>query len=237
MSAKYQMTREENIFAAKRNIIDYIWKSARLEGLAVTYPDTEAIFNGMRAPNVKVDEIVAVNNLKHAWQFLLDNLDVPMDYNYVCYLNKKVGGDNLIINAGYLRKVPVSIGGTAWKPDMPIESQIKEQMEEINQISDATDRAIHMMLYLMRKQMFLDGNKRTSMLAGNQIMIANGCGIISVPIEYQSDFTEMLVRFYETNDPAEISSLVYEHCIDGIDFRQNEILSEQQEMEGYTGLQ
>lgn len=237
MSAKYQMTREENIFAAKRNIIDYIWKSARLEGLAVTYPDTEAIFNGMRAPNVKVDEIVAVNNLKHAWQFLLDNLDVPMDYNYVCYLNKKVGGDNLIINAGYLRKVPVSIGATAWKPDMPIESQIKEQMEEINQISDATDRAIHMMLYLMRKQMFLDGNKRTSMLAGNQIMIANGCGIISVPIEYQSDFTEMLVRFYETNDPAEISSLVYENCIDGIDFRQNEILSEQQEMEGYTGLQ
>lgn len=237
MSAKYQMTREENIFVAKRNIIDYIWKSARLEGLAVTYPDTEAIFNGMRAPNVKVDEIVAVNNLKHAWQFLLDNLDVPLDYNYVCHLNKKVGGDNLIINAGYLRKVPVSIGGTSWKPDMPIESQIKEQMEEINQISDATDRAIHMMLYLMRKQMFLDGNKRTSMLAGNQIMIANGCGIISVPIEYQSDFTEMLVRFYETNDPAEISSLVYENCIDGIDFRQNEILSEQQEMEGYTGLQ
>lgn len=237
MSAKYQMTREENIFAAKRNIIDYIWKSAKLEGLAVTYPDTEAIFNGMRAPNVKVDEIVAVNNLKHAWQFLLDNLDVPMDYNYVCHLNKKVGGDNLIINAGYLRKVPVSIGGTSWKPDMPIESQIKEQMEEINQISDPTDRAIQMMLYLMRKQMFLDGNKRTSMLAGNQIMIANGCGIISVPIEYQSDFTEMLVRFYETGDQTEISCLIYDQCIDGIDFRQNEILSEQQEMNGYTGLQ
>lgn len=237
MSAKYQMTREENIFAAKRNIVDYIWKSARLEGMNISYPDVEAIYIGTRAPSIGVSEIVAVNNLKHAWQFLLDNLDVPMDCNYVCCLNKKVGGDNLIINAGYLRKIPVSIGGTSWKPDMPIESQIKEQMEEINQISDATDRAIHMMLYLMRKQMFLDGNKRTSMLAGNQIMIANGCGIISVPIEYQSDFTEMLVRFYETNDPAEISSLVYENCIDGIDFRQNEILSEQQEMEGYTGLQ
>lgn len=64
---KFSMTREENIFVAKRNIIDYIWKSAKLEGLGVTYPDTEAIFNGMRAPNVKVEEIVAVNNLKHAW--------------------------------------------------------------------------------------------------------------------------------------------------------------------------
>ncbi len=37
MEAKYHMTREENIFVAKRNIVDYIWKSARLEGLAVTY--------------------------------------------------------------------------------------------------------------------------------------------------------------------------------------------------------
>lgn len=237
MSTKYKMTREENIFAVNRNIVDYIWKSAKLEGLNISYSDTEAIYNGMRAPSIKVDEIIAVNNLKHAWKYILDNLDVPMDCNYVYHLNKKVGGDNLIINAGYLRKVPVSIGGTSWKPDMPIESQIKEQMEEINKISDPTDRAINMMLYLVRKQMFLDGNKRTSMLAGNQIMIANGCGIISVPIEYQSDFTEMLVRFYETNDQTEITKLIYDHCIDGIDFRQNEELSNEQEIGGYGGLE
>ncbi len=123
MESKFSMTREENIFVAKRNIIDYIWKSAKLEGLGVTYPDTEAIFNGVRAPNVKVEEIVAVNNLKHAWQFLLDNLDVPSDYNYVCHLNKIVGGDNLVINAGFIRKVPVSVGSTSWKPDIPIEHQ------------------------------------------------------------------------------------------------------------------
>jgi len=31
MEAKYRMTVEQNIFVAKRNIIDYIWKSAKLE--------------------------------------------------------------------------------------------------------------------------------------------------------------------------------------------------------------
>lgn len=222
MEPKFTMTREESIFAAKRNIIDYIWKSAKLEGLGVTYPDTEAIFNGMRAPNVKVEEIVAVNNLKHAWQFLLDNLDVPLDYPYVCHLNKIVGGDNLVINAGFIRRVPVSIGGTSWKPDMPIESQIKEEIAEVNTIEESTERAITMMLYLMRKQMFLDGNKRTSMLAGNQIMIANGCGVISVPIELQPEFTKLLVEFYESGDMEELKQFVYDNCIDGIDFRQNE---------------
>lgn len=229
MESKFFMTREENIFVVKRNIIDYIWKSAKLEGLGVTYPDTEAIFNGMRAPNVKVEEIVAVNNLKHAWQFLLDNLDVPSDYNYVCHLNKIVGGDNLVINAGFIRKVPVSIGGTSWKPDMPIESQIKEEIADVLKIYEPTERAITHMLYLMRKQMFLDGNKRTSMLAANQIMIANGCGIISIPIEYQPEFTRMLVEFYESGNMDEIKDFVYENGIDGIDFRQNECQDEGEE--------
>ena len=222
MEPKFSMTREENIFVAKRNIIDYIWKSAKLEGLGVTYPDTEEIFHGMRAPNVKVEEIVAVNNLKHAWQFLLDNLDVPADYNYVCHLNKIVGGDNLVINAGLILRVPVSIGGTSWKPDMPMEAQIKEQIAEVLKIEEPTERAITHMLYLMRKQMFLDGNKRTAMLAANQIMIANGCGIISIPIEHQPEFTRMLFDFYESGNMDEIKAFVYENGIDGIDFRQNE---------------
>lgn len=218
MEAKYSMTIEQNIFVAKRNIVDYIWKSAKLEGLAVTYPDTEAIYNGMSVSGVKVSEIVAVNNLKHAWQFVLDNLDYPIDYPYICKINQLVGGDNLIINAGYLRNVPVSIGGTSWRPDIPSEPQIKEDLEGIHHIESPTDRAITLMLYLMRKQMFLDGNKRTSMLAGNQVMISSGCGVISVPIEQQRDFTTMLVQFYETNDMEPLKAFVYDFCIDGIEF-------------------
>lgn len=193
-------------------------KSAKLEGLGVTYPDTEAIYNGMRAPNVKVEEIIAVNNLKHAWQFLLDNLDVPVNYPYICHLNKIVGGDNLILNAGFIRKTPVTIGGTNWRSDMPIESLIKEEIAHILSIKESTKRAITLMLYLMRKQMFLDGNKRTSMLAGNQIMISNGCGIISVPIEHQSEFTKLLVEYYESGDMDKLKDFVYEKSIDGIDF-------------------
>ena len=55
-----------------------------------------------------------------------------------------------------------------------------------------------MMLYLMRTQPFYDGNKRTAMIAANQIMIQNGKGIISIPIEQQVTFREMLIDFYDT---------------------------------------
>ena len=219
MEPKYRMTREENIFTAKRNIIDYIWKSARLEGLAVTYPDTEAIYNGLSVQGLKVSDIVAVNNLKHAWQFVLDTLDYPVDYPFVCKINQYVGGDSLILQAGYLRKVPVSIGGTSWKPDIPTEEQVKAEIAQVNQIESPTDRALTMTLYLVRRQMFLDGNKRTSMLAGNQILISNGCGVLSLPLALPSPFPPLLLAFYESNDMREIKQFLYDNCIDGIDFR------------------
>ena len=222
MQAKFNMSVEENIFVAKRNIIDYIWKSAKLEGLGVTYPDTEAIFNGMSAPNVKVSDIIAVNNLKHAWQFLIDNIDYPTDFPFICELNRLVGGDNLVINAGFIRNIPVSIGGTSWKPDLPLESSIKENLSEILSIESPTERAIKLMLYCMRSQMFIDGNKRTSMLAANHVLISNGCGIISVPIEKQHEFTKLLINFYETNEYDRIIPFIYNECIDGMDFRKQE---------------
>ena len=218
MQNKFCMTLEENIFLAKRNIIDYIWKSAKLEGLSVTFPDTEAIFNNHNVSGLKVDEVVAVNNLKHAWQFILDSIEYEIDYPYICKINQYVGS-NLFMDAGFIRNIPVSIGGTAWKPDMPIESVIKDEIERTCQIENPTDRAITMMLRLMRKQVFLDGNKRTAMLAANQIMISNGVGIISVPIELQYDFTKLLIEYYESGDMSKIKWFVYEKCIDGANFR------------------
>ena len=218
MEAKYTMTVEQNIAVAKRNIVDYIWKSANLEGIAVTFPDTEAIFNGITVPDMKVSDIIAINNLKHAWSFLIDNVEYPTDYALICELNRKVGGDHLILNAGFIRNMPVRMGGTDWTPDMPIESQIKEQLQDVLALDGATDKALTLMLYIMRKQMFFDGNKRTAMLAANHVMIANGAGIITIPIKQQNGFRNLLIEFYESGEMETIKAFLYEHCIDGIDF-------------------
>jgi len=218
MIPKYNMTREQNIFVAKRNIVDYIYKSAQLEGLGVTYPDTEAIFNGISAPGVKVSDIIAVNNLKRAWQFLLDTLDPPLDYAYLCKINQLVGGDSLIYEAGYIRKLSVSIGGTSWKPEIPVEDDIKAHLTELQSIENPTERAIEIMLYCMRGQFFLDGNKRTAMIAANKEMIANGQGVITIPVELIPEFTPMLVEYYETAVSDKIKAFIYDKCIDGIAF-------------------
>ena len=125
-------------------------------------------------------------------------------------------------NLGRIRTTPVNIGGTSWKPNFPIESQIKEELEMLlnQEEKKKTEIAIEIMLWVMRKQMFIDGNKRVAMLFANKIMIDNGCGIISISQKNQPVFFEKLIKFYETGDNIDLKQWIYETSIDGIDLNQ-----------------
>lgn len=208
MNNKFNLTREQNVFVAKRNIVDYIWKSANLEGIGVTYPETQAIYDGGIVNGLTVDNIIAICNLKNAWQFILENKDINYNFNVLCHIHKLVA-DRLVLeqDLGKIRTTPV-----------PIESQIIEELNSLLNQEDKskTEIAIEVMLYIMRRQMFIDGNKRVAMLFANRIMIDNGCGIISIAQEYQPTFYEKLIKYYETNDMNDLKKWIYDHCIDGI---------------------
>ena len=219
MENKFNLTREQNVFIAKRNIVDYIWKSANLEGIRVTYPETQAIYDGGVVTGLTVDNIIAINNLNYAWQFILENTGIEYDYK-VLWLHK-LTCDKLVLdgNLGKIRTTPVNIGGTSWKPQFPIESQIKEELGGLlNQpLKSKTEIAIEIMLWIMRKQMFIDGNKRVAMLFANKIMIDNGCGIITISQKNQPVFYEKLIKFYETGNNEDLKKWIYDTSIDGID--------------------
>lgn len=217
MQDKYNMTLEQNIFVAKRNIVDYIWKSAHLEGIDVTFPETQKIYDGGNVGRLRVDEIVTINNLKHAWQFVLSTIEQDIDFKYLCSINALVGS-NIIENAGNLRSGNVKIGGTEWKPLLPDKDRFEDDLYKISQMKNATERAIEIMAYTMKSQLFWDGNKRTAMLFANHEMIKNGVGIISIPIDIKDEFGKELVKYYETNNIKDLKQFVYDNCIDGIEF-------------------
>jgi len=52
-------------------------------------------------------------------------------------------------------------------------------------------------------------------MTGNHVMIREGAGILTVPLELQRDFFQLLLHYYETNDNTEAKALLYENCIDG----------------------
>ena len=215
---KYSMTLEENVLWAKRNLIDSIWKSANLEGIAVTYPDTQVICEGMSVSGYSIDEINAVNDLKHAWQYLLENITSPVTLDFMKTLHRYLGKFT-VINSGSIRWHDAYIGGTDWIPEMPDEKKIEESLTLIQSIDNPMDRALETFLFCVRGQFFYDGNKRLSTLMANKVMIENGIGVFSIPIKYHSDFYKMLIRFYETGDKTELKQFMYDNCIDGMNLQ------------------
>lgn len=210
------MTKEDNIFLAKRNLVDSIWKSANLEGIGMTYPQTQTVIDGMSVAGFSIDEINCVNDLKHGWQMILENIDKPIDIEYIKNTHRAVGKFT-VANAGSFRTQYdyAGIGGTDWTPETPDEERFKKELAEILKIKDETDRAIKVMLFLMRGQFFIDGNKRISMLIANKILIENGCGLVAIPIKVRMDFLVLLVEFYETNNDEKIIKFIYDNCLIG----------------------
>ena len=93
MENKYNLTQEQNIFLAKKIIVDSIWKSANLEGIAVTFPETQTIYDGGNVSHLRLDEIVTINNLKHAWQYILSSINDNIDFNYISSVHSLVGSN------------------------------------------------------------------------------------------------------------------------------------------------
>ena len=205
---------EQNIDFAKRHLVDTIYKQAILEGVATTFADTESIIEGGKVNNMSSDDILKIVNLKHAWEFILNKNVILSDTNFalLCQINKMVE-EGFYYTAGKIRNVPVSIGGTTWTPDLPIESVVKEELEDIftKQIDDV-EKAIELLLYTMKKQIFIDGNKRTSVIFANHYLISKGKGIIVIPAELTEEFKNLLIPYYEGEDETKIKTFIKEKC-------------------------
>lgn len=213
---KYNMTQEQNIFYAKRNIVDSMWKSANLEGIAITFPETQKIYDGGNVSNLRIDEIVTVNNLKHAWQFILSTITSKLDFDYIASVHSLVGS-NLIESPGKLRIYDVKMGGTNWKPEIPSVDKLNEVIENYLQNSNITDAILELMCKLMKMQLFNDGNKRTAMLIANHELIKSGKGIISISMEFKEEFGDKLISYYENEDKLEeLKTFLFRSSLDGL---------------------
>ncbi len=195
---------ELNRALAYRNLVDSIYKQAVLEGVATTYSDTETIINGGEVSGMTADDISKVVNLKHSWEFILNKgvLQYPSNYTLLCQINSLVEA-GFSVTAGKLRSVPVTIGGSTYIPPLPIESQVREQLEDILAKEDHVDMAVSALLFVMKKQLFLDGNKRTAVLFANHILISHCKGLIVIPAELVSEYKKLLIDYYEGKPDSE----------------------------------
>lgn len=212
---KYKLSKEENIFLAKKMLVSSIYSSAKIEGLNVTFPETQTILDGINVSKVKLDDITCILNLRDAWNYVINNIDEEVNLDFICMVNSFVSR-NESLEWGKLRSGKVGISGTSYVSSVPLKEEVEKNIKEIMSIENITLRAIKYMLYGMRSQLFWDGNKRTSTIIANKIMINNGKGIILVQEEYILEFNKLLTEYYNTSNDEKLIEFIYNNCIVGI---------------------
>lgn len=210
------MTKEDNIFFAKRKLIDNIYKSAILEGIAVTFADTYSFMNNVNTGNISIDDMLKLKGLKDAWEYVLNTIDEELTIDYIKKIHFQVCKGQNIFPLGDFRDKGVGVTGTSWRPKLPIECNYEKELKDIMSISNDLDRCISLFCWIQRSQMFLDGNKRVANLVANKEMIRCGQGIIAVPVEKIGEYFVLLINYYETNDMTFIKEWIRNNCVDGI---------------------
>lgn len=199
-----------NLEFARANMKVIIYDQAILEGVSTTFPDTETIIDNGKVNNMKADDVQKILNLKHAWEFILDKevILAPSNYYLSSYIAKIVN-EGFYQDGGRIRSVPVTIGGSTYIPPMPIEYTVKEDIDSIiNSGKEKIDIAIELILYVMKTQIYNDGNKRTAVIFGNHYMIANALGLIIIPYDKVSEFKQKLVLYYEDKDSESVKEFL-----------------------------
>lgn len=203
-----------NLDFARANMKANIYDQAVLEGVAISFPQTEDIIENGIVNGVSATDVQKILNLKYAWEFILDSDVIQSESNYdmLCHIARLVN-EGFFYDGGRIRGIPVTIGGCKYVPPIPNESVVIEKIKEIA-LADksAVDVAIELCLYCMKTQIFKDGNKRASVIFANHYLIAHGEGFLVIPENCVPEFKKLLVSYYEGEDISVIAEFMKKYC-------------------------
>ncbi len=214
---KFQMTPEQSLFLAKKKWDENVYCGMRMESRNITFPQTKTILQGVNVPNVQLDDIQAVLNMRDAWRFLLSSMSEPVTFEYWCKLNEYIAR-NEALEWGKLRTGSVGISGTDYLPPVPTVAAVRNELDAILTAADtsATAKALEAFVWGARGQFFWDGNKRTSMTLANKILIAAGAGFLTITDRHMEQFNTLLLDYYNTGESEALKDFLYENTIQGI---------------------
>ena len=188
-----------------------------MENRAVTFPQTQTILNGVNVPNVQLDDIQAILNMRDAWRYLMNSVDVPLSVEYICKLNEFIAR-NEALEWGKLRTGSVGISGTDYLPPLPVYADVERELAEIlAKDTTATEKALDAFAWGARGQFFWDGNKRTSLTVANKILLMNGAGILTITDQHMEAFNVALLNYYNTGEAEPLKIFLYKNAIQGLD--------------------
>ncbi|NLT52880.1 MAG: cell filamentation protein Fic [Ignavibacteria bacterium] len=187
----------------ERLIIELSWKSSKIEGNTYSLLETEKlILENKKAEGRSENETQMILNHKDAFDFIRQN---PQEFSTLNRANIERLHSILVKDMGVglgLRKAPVGITGTKYQPldnIYQIEEAIVALSGAINRMENIYAKALLAVLGISYVQPFEDGNKRTSRLMANALLLANGLAPLSYRSVDETDYRQAMIVFYELN--------------------------------------
>jgi Fic family protein len=196
--------KELAIALAEKERVVYVYNTAALEGNPMTYPEVQTLLEGITVGGHKVSDEQQVLNQNDSWSLLLKLVKenkFKLDENTACALQAEVAKEEAI-EWGKFRTSEVNIGGTSHKPPKSTELQtiFDSGIAAIEKINHPLEKALVTFLFGAINQFFFDGNKRTSRLMMNGVLLASGHKILNIAAKDRLEFNKKMIEFYDTQN-------------------------------------
>lgn len=198
----------------ERFTIELSWKSSQIEGNTYSLLETEELIkNKKEADGHTKSEAVMILNHKSAFDTILARRESFGDISVTdirLIHSELVKG--LQIETG-IRESAVGITGTKYRPvdnRWQIEEALTKLVVHTRKTRPIPEKALIFLAGISYLQPFTDGNKRTSRMVSNAVLLANGY----FPLSYRSvdevEYKKALIIFYEQNNIFHLKRLFLE---------------------------
>jgi len=215
---------ERVCFRFYKMLAEFVWDAAVLEGNPFTFPEVKTLLDGITVGGRKVSDQEQVLNLAHSSKRLLalvKTKQFELNKPLFTELNSLVARHEAL-EWGVFRgegqethyTPDVVLGEHGRYTPLPTEPNAPQLnrvfAEGINALNHCPpfERACAFFLFGALQPFFFDGNKRTSRLIMNGILMSNGLEAISIPAAKAQEFNEKMVRFYLTKNADDMLQLL-----------------------------
>ena len=188
-----------------------------MQGLTTTIPQTKTIIEGYGVSGVSLNDTSVIVQLKRAWNYILQS-SMLLNVLMLNHINKLVAlYDSL--QPGQMRTGKISVdladGNSVTLDRIPLEKIAVYLNNLLNNVNsdNATDTALSLATYIIKNQLYWDGNKRTALLAANKIMITYGVGLLDIPIEKTEEWNNITVDLFKSGNDQNFKTWLYHNAI------------------------
>jgi adenylate kinase family enzyme len=211
---------DKALFFAEKMRMDMVYHTAALEGNPYTFPEVQTLLDGITVWGHKLSDTDQLLHLDRAWTHLIASVrdgSFIVNQEYFSTLQKLIA-ENEALKSGIFRDGGVYIAGTSHQPPeaKDLESIFTSGLDIIEAESHPILRAFLFFLWWARNQFYYDGNKRTSRMMANGILLSAWLPPLNILAWDQLAYNREMICLYDTGDATETLSWLIGYYADRV---------------------